>query len=89
MNIAFYVITALCFALMGVLAIGGIVLNAEKKRHEKEEEKIRKEGAENAKRTADIIMEAEKIKQGANTGNHSDDLRTMACQLHDYAHGGK
>ena len=83
------IIGILLIALLAAVAIGGMVLNAERRRHEREENKIRKEGAENARHTADIITEAEKIKNDADTGNHSDDLRTMADQLHDYAHGGK
>lgn len=89
MSITDWIIAGLAVTLCGVLAIGGIILNAEKTRHEKEEARIRKEGAENARHTADIITEAEKIKQNADTGNHSDDLHTMADQLHNYAGGGK
>ena len=89
MTIAGWIITGLAFALVATLAIGATALNMERKRHEREENKIRQEGAANAQHTADIITEAEKIKNDANTGNHSDDLHTMADQLHNYAHGGK
>lgn len=89
MSVTGWIIAGLAAALCGVLAISRMILNAEKTRHEKEEARIRKEGAENAKHTADIITEAEKIKQSANTGNHSNDLHTMADQLHHYASGGK
>ena len=89
MTIAGWIITGLAFALVATLGIGVTVLNMERKRHEREENKIRQEGAANAQHTADIITEAEKIKNDANTGNHSDDLHTMADQLHNYAHGGK
>lgn len=89
MTIAGWIITGLAFALVATLGIGATALNMERKRHEREENKIRQEGAENAKHTADIITEAEKIKQSANTGNHSNDLHTMADQLHHYASGGK
>ena len=89
MSVTGCIIAGLATALCTVLAVGGMVLNAERKRHEKEEARIRKEGAENAQHTADIITEAEKIKQNANTGNHADDLHTIADQLHHYAHGGK
>ena len=89
MSVTGWIIAGLAAALCGVLAIGRMILNAEKTRHEKEEARIRKEGAANAQHTADIITEAEKIKNDANTGNHSDDLHTMADQLHNYAHGGK
>ena len=89
MSIAGWIITGLAFALVATLGIGATALNMERKRHEREENKIRQEGAANAQHTADIITEAEKIKNDANTGNHSDDLHTMADQLHNYAHGGK
>lgn len=89
MTIAGWIITGLAFALVATLGIGVTALNMERKRHEREENKIRQEGAANAQHTADIITEAEKIKNDANTGNHSDDLHTMADRLHNYAHGGK
>lgn len=89
MTITGWIITGLAFALVATLGIGATVLNMERKRHEREENKIRQEGAENAQHTADIITEAEKIKNNANTGNHSNDLHTMADQLHHYANGGK
>lgn len=89
MSVTGWIITGLAFALVATLGIGATALNMERKRHEREENKIRQEGAENAQHTADIITEAEKIKNDANTGNHSDDLHTMADQLHNYAHGGK
>ena len=89
MTITGWIITGLIIALFGVLAVGGMFLNYERKQAEREKERIRQEGAENAQHTADIITEAEKIKQKANTGNHSNDLHTMAEQLHNYAHGGK
>lgn len=60
-----------------------------KKKSAAEAERIRKEGAEHAKRTADIITEAEKVKQDADTGCHSDGLRAMAGWMHEHAHGGK
>lgn len=87
MTITGWIITGLAFALVSLLGIGVTSLNIERKRHEREENKIRQEGAANAQHTADIITEAEKIKNDANTGNHSDDLHTMAEQLHNYAHG--
>lgn len=89
MTVTGYIIVGLAMALVGVLAVGGMFLNNERKKHQREEDRIRKEGAENARHTADIITEAEKIKNEANTGNHSDDLHTMADQLHNYAHGRK
>lgn len=89
MSVTGWIITGLAFALVATLGIGATALNMERKRHEREENKIRQEGAKNAQHTADIVTEAEKIKNDANTGNHSDDLHTMADQLHNYAHGGK
>ena len=89
MTITGWIITGLVFAIAATLGIGATALNMERKRHEREENKIRQEGAENAQHTADIITEAEKIKNDANTGNHSDDLHTMANQLHNYANGRK
>lgn len=89
MTVTAWIIVGLAFALVATLGIGATALNMERKRHKREENKIRQEGAANAQHTADIITEAEKIKNDANTGNHSDDLHTMAEQLHNYAHGGK
>ena len=89
MSVTGWIIAGLTTALCAVVIIGRMILKAEKARHEREENKIRQEGAENAQHTANIITEAEKIKNNANTGNHSDDLHTMAEQLHNYAHGGK
>ena len=89
MSVTGWIIAGLAAALCAVLIIGRMILKAEKARHEREENRIRKEGAENARHTADIITEAEKIKQNASTGNHPDDLHTMAEQLHNYANNGK
>lgn len=89
MTVIGWIIAGLVFALVATLGIGATALNMERKRHEREENKIRQEGAENAQHTADIITESEKIKQEANTGNHSNDLHAMADQLHNYAHGRK
>ena len=89
MTITGWIIAGLAIALFGVLAVGGIYINYERKQAEREKERIRQEGKENAQHTADIITEAEKIKQKANTGNHSNDLHTMADQLHNYANSRK
>ena len=89
MGVTEWIIAGLGFALVAVSGIGATILNMERRRHEREERRIRQEGAENAKRNADIITEAEKIKNEADTGSHSDDMRTMADRLHHYAHGGK
>lgn len=87
MTIAGWIITGLAFALVATLGIGVTALNMERKRHEREENKIRQEGAENAQNAADAITHAEEIKENANTGNHTDDMHTMADQLHNYANG--
>ncbi len=84
-NIAGWIITGLLIVLSAVLAIGSFLINHERKQHEREIEKLKQQGAENAQNTADIIAEANDIKNNANTGNHSNDLHTMASQLHDYA----
>lgn len=89
MSIEGWLITGLAIALFGGLAVGRMFLNYERKQHRRETERIKKEGAENAQHTADIITEAEKIKNNANTGNHSADIHTMADQLHHYANSGK
>lgn len=89
MGVTEWIIAGLGFTLIAVSGIGATILNMERRRHEREERKIRQEGAENAQHTADIITEAEKIKNNANTGNHSNDLHTMADQLHHYANSGK
>ena len=83
MSIAGWIIAGLAAALCAAI----VALSAEKGRREQEKEKIRQEDAENARHTADIITEANKIKNEASTGNHSDDMHTMAEQLHDYADG--
>lgn len=85
MSITGYIIAGLAAALCAAIAISRAAFSAEKKRHEKEESRIRKEGAENAQRTADIITEASKAKSGARTGNPSHDVNTMAVRLHEYA----
>ena len=87
MSVTGWIITGLIIALFGTVGIGGIYINYERKQAEREKQRIRQEGAENAQHTPDIITKAEKIKNDANTGNHSDDLHTMANQLHNYANG--
>lgn len=89
MNIAGWVISGLCILFVAVVAIGGFYLNAERKRYEKHIADLKKEGAENVQHAADAVTEAEKIKESANTGNHTDDMHTMANQLHNYANGRK
>lgn len=87
MNIAAWIITGLAVAFMAVVAIGVAYLNAERKRYKKHIADLKKEGAENAQNAADAITHAEEIKENANTGNHTDDMHTMADQLHNYANG--
>ena len=89
MSVTAWIIAGLSAALFATVAIGGLALKIEKARHEREVNRIKKEGAENAQKTADIITEAEKIKSDANTGNHAGDMLTMAERLRDYADGGK
>lgn len=89
MNVAGWIVLGLAIALVGALTFGGMALKAERKRFEREKEKIKQQGAENAQHMADAISEADKIKENANTGNHADDMHTMAEQLHQYANSGK
>ena len=49
------------------------------------EKRAKREAAENGKRVADKITEANEIKENANTGNFDDDFSCMAGKLHDYA----
>lgn len=44
MTVAGWIITGLAFALVATLGIGATALNMERKRHEREENKIRQEG---------------------------------------------
>lgn len=87
MNIAAWIITGLAVVFMAVVAIGGAYLNAERKRYEKHVADLKKERAENAQKATDAITKADKIKEKAKTGNHTDDMHTMADQLHNYANG--
>lgn len=89
MGVAEWIIAGLGFALIAVSGIGAAILNAERRRHEREEKRIIQEGAANAQHTADIITEANKDKSEIRTGNHSHDLHTMADKLHNYANKGK
>lgn len=87
MTITGWIIAGLAVAFMAVVVISGAYLNAERKRYEKHIADLKKEGAENAQNAADAITHAEEIKENANTGNHTDDMHTMADQLHNYANG--
>ena len=89
MQIAGYIITGLVVAIIAILGVGATILNIERRNYERKLTQQAKEAAENEKRKADIITETERIKQNANTGNHTNDMHTMAEQLHNYANAGK
>lgn len=89
MSIAGYIITGLVVAIVAILGVGATYLNYERRKYERKLTEQAKEAAENEKRKADIITETERIKQNANTGNHTNDMHTMADQLHNYANAGK
>lgn len=89
MSIAGYIITGLVVAIVAILGVGVTYLNYERRKYERKLTEQAKEAAENEKRKADIITETERIKQNANTGNHTNDMHTMADQLHNYANTGK
>lgn len=89
MSIAGYIITGLVVAIVAILGVGATYLNYERRKYERKLTQQAKEAAENEKRKADIITETERIKQNANTGNHTNDMHTMADQLHNYANAGK
>jgi hypothetical protein len=76
-------------AIFAIFGVGATYLNYERKNYERKLTAQAKETAENEKRKADIITETERIKQNANTGNHTNDMHTMADQLHNYANAGK
>lgn len=58
MTVTGWIIAGLLIALFGVLAVGGMFLNHERIEHQLEKERVKKEWAENAQHTADIIKEA-------------------------------
>lgn len=84
-----WVMAALAVVLAATLAVAGITINAERKKAEREKERIRQEGAENAERTARAIERANMDKSEVRTGDHGRDLDAMARKLHDYANRGK
>lgn len=84
MSIAGYIITGLVVAIVAILGVGATYLNYDRKLTEQA-----KETAENEKRKADIITEAERDKSEVRTGDHAHDLHTMADKLHEYANAGK
>lgn len=89
MSIAGYIITGLLIAIFSILGVGATYLNYERRKYERRLTEQAKEAAENEKRKADIITEAEKDKSEVRTGDHDHDLHTMADKLHEYANAGK
>ena len=89
MSIADYIITGLIVAIIAILMAGATYLNYERRKYERKLTEQAKEAAENEKRKADIITEAEKDKSEVRTGDHDHDLHTMADKLHEYANAGK
>ena len=89
MSIAGYIITGLVVAICAIFSIGATYLNYERRKYERKLTEQAKESAENEKRKADIITEAERDKSEVRTGDHAHDLCTMANKLHEYANAGK
>lgn len=89
MSIAGYIITGLVVAIFAILGVGATYLNYERRKYERKLTEQAKEAAENEKRKADIVTDAEKDKSEVRTGNHARDLHTMADKLHEYANAGK
>ena len=89
MSITGYIITGLVVAIFAIFGVGATYLNYERRKYERKLTEQAKEAAENEKRKADIITEAERDKSEVRTGNHAHDLRTMANKLHEYANAGK
>jgi flagellar basal body-associated protein FliL len=84
-----YIIMGLVVVIVVILGAGATYLNYERRKYERKLTTQAKETAENEKRKADIITEAEKDKSEVRTGDHAHDLRTMADKLHEYANAGK
>ena len=89
MSITGYIITGLIVAIIAILGIGAIYINYERKKYKCKLIEQEKKAAENEKRKADIITEAERDKSEVRTGNHAHDMHTMADKLHEYANSGK
>ena len=89
MSISGYIITGLVLAIVAIFGVGATYLNYERRKYERKLTEQAKESAENEKRKADIITEAERDKSEVRTGDHAHDLRTMADKLHKYANAGK
>ena len=89
MSITGYIITGLIVAIIAIFGIGAIYISYERKKYKRKLIEQEKEAAENEKRKADIITEAERDKSEVRTGDHAHDLHTMADKLHEYANAGK
>lgn len=89
MQIAGYIIAGLAAAIVAIFGVGATILNIERKNYERKLTQQAKETAENEKRKADIITETERDKSEVRTGNHTNDMHTMADKLHKYANAGK
>ena len=89
MSITGYIITGLIVAIIAIFGIGAIYISYERKKYKRKLIEQEKEAAENEKRKADIITEAERDKSEVRTGDHARDLHTMADKLHEYANAGK
>ena len=74
MSIAGYIITGLVVAIVAILGVGATYLNYERRKYERKLTEQAKETAENEKRKADIITEAERDKSEVRTGDHAHDL---------------
>ena len=84
-----YIITGLVVVIVAIFGVGATYLNYERRKYERKLTEQARETAENEKRKADIITEAERDKSEVRTGDHVHDLRTMADKLHKYANAGK
>ena len=89
MSVTGYIITGLVVAIVAILGIGAIYINYERRKYKRNLTEQEKEAAENEKRKADIITEVERDKSEVRTGDHANDLHTMADKLHEYANAGK
>ena len=89
MSIADYIITGLVVAIVAILGVGATYFNYKRRKYERKLIEQEKKAAENEKRKADIITEAERDKSEVRTGDHAHDLCTMADKLHEYANAGK
>ena len=84
-----YIIAGLATIAVAIFGVGATILNIERKNYERKLTQQAKETAENEKRKADIITEAERDKSEVRTGDHAHDMHTMSDKLHNYAQGGK